>query len=244
MFVTDHYKHLSIELGDLKVSIFYMEATGFALAHNRIPVIPLVTVEFDSEGEAESPEIEISIRATVDDTELFNTGPLPCGPMKPGQFRTMELHDRTRVPASTTLESSESRPGEMTAFVRVGERVVEKQVDLQVLAPSEWFNSPAYYESLAAFVQPNADAVVPVLSDVADILEERTGSADLCGYQQGPDRAVQIAGAVYEALQKASIRYINPPASFENTGQRIRSSSDVLTTRFGTCIDLCVACIR
>ena len=241
MFVTDHYKHLSIELGDLKVSIFYMEATGFALAHNRIPVIPLVTVEFDSEGEAESPEIEISIRATVDDTELFNTGPLPCGPMKPGQFRTMELHDRTRVPASTTLESSESRPGEMTAFVRVGERVVEKQVDLQVLAPNEWFNSPAYYESLAAFVQPNADAVVPVLSDVADILEERTGSADLCGYQQGPDRAVQIAGAVYEALQKASIRYINPPASFENTGQRIRSSSDVLTTRFGTCIDLSLA---
>lgn len=241
MFVTDHYKHLSLELGDLTVSIFFMEATGYALAHNRIPVIPLLTVEHHPDAEADSQAIEISMRATVDGAELFNTGPITCPPMKPGQFRPLELHDRTRVPASTTLESSESQPGELSVFVQAGEHAVDKQVDLQVLAPNEWFNSPAYYESLAAFVQPNADEVLPMLSDVADILEERTGDASLCGYQQGPERAVQIAGAVYEALQKASIRYINPPASFENTGQRIRSSSDVLTTRFGTCIDLSLA---
>lgn len=238
MFVTDHYTRLTLEFDDLAVSVFFMEATGFALAHNRIPVVPLVTVETGSDAESDSPDFEIGIRASVDGTELFNTGPIPGPPMKPGQVHYLQLHDRTRVPASTTLESTESRPGEMTVYVRVGAQVVEKQVDLQILAPNEWFNSPAYFESLAAFVQPNADAVIPVLSDVADILEQRTGDASLCGYQKGPERAVQIAGAVYEALQKASIRYINPPASFEDTGQRIRSSSDVLTTRFGTCVDL------
>ena len=34
------------------------------------------------------------------------------------------------------------------------------------------------------------------------------------------------------------VRYINPPPSFEGTGQKIRSPHEVLVERWGTCLDL------
>src|SRR5699024_1390231 len=110
----------------------------------------------------------------------------------------------------------------------------------RILAENEWFNAPAFFESLTAFVQPNTPEVRRVLTEASRLLRERTGDSSLQGYQSGPTRAATIALAIYEALRAEDIRYINPPASFENTGQRIRSPSEVLNTRFGTCIDLSV----
>ncbi|MDV6281509.1 DUF4011 domain-containing protein [Rhodococcus jostii] len=117
---------------------------------------------------------------------------------------------------------------------------VTLHVPVQVLAHNEWFNAPVFYDSLAAFVQPNTRAVTTVLDDASDILQEATGSASMEGYQAGPQRAAQIAAAVYEALRRRGIRYINPPASFENSGQKVRTTAQVLEERFGTCIDLAV----
>ncbi len=46
---------------------------------------------------------------------------------------------------------------------------------------------------------------------------------------------------MYESLRSRRIRYIEPPASFERTGQKVRTTAQVLEDRFGTCIDLAVA---
>lgn len=121
------------------------------------------------------------------------------------------------------------------------------RIPIQLLAHNEWFNAPIFYDSLAAFVQPNTRAVRKVLGEAADLLQKQTSSASLDAYQQGPERAALIANAVYEALRAHEIRYISPPASFENTGQKVRTTAQVLEERFGTCIDLAVtyaACIE
>lgn len=47
-----------------------------------------------------------------------------------------------------------------------------------------------------------------------------------------------IAGAIYDAMRDRQIRYINPPASFEGTGQKIRPQHEVLVDRWSTCLDL------
>ena len=116
-----------------------------------------------------------------------------------------------------------------------------------MLAHNEWFNSPALYDSLAAFVQPNTEAVKAVLRAAAQILLDRTGSGSLEGYQAGPERAARIAGAVYEALRQQAIHYQGLPASFENTGQKVRTTAAVLDGRLGNCVDLSVtyaACLE
>ncbi|MFD4402354.1 DUF4011 domain-containing protein [Nocardia sp. NPDC058499] len=118
---------------------------------------------------------------------------------------------------------------------------------IKVLAHNEWFNAPIFFDSLAAFVQPNTNAVLSVLSDAAELLRTQTGNSSISGYQEGPERAALIAAAIYEVLRTRQIRYINPPASFEDTGQKIRTTAQVLEQGFGTCIDLSVtyaACLE
>ena len=42
--------------------------------------------------------------------------------------------------------------------------------------------------------------------------------------------------AIYRAIAELGIRYINPPASFETTGQKVRFPSDIVAPRFEPCI--------
>src|SRR5699024_6274521 len=110
---------------------------------------------------------------------------------------------------------------------------LEIPIPIDVLAHNEWFNAPQFYDSLASFVQPNTGAVVHVLDKASDLLRLETGDAGLSGYQQCPERAALIAAAVYSALQQHHIRYIDPPASFEHTGQKVRTTGQVLAERSG-----------
>ncbi|MGP5623367.1 DUF4011 domain-containing protein [Candidatus Corynebacterium faecigallinarum] len=241
MSSTSLFNQVDLEIGNLTISLYYMGVTNHALAHNRIPVVRFIEFALDDSATEPSPAGELTISAVVDGEPLFSSGVIPVPSLEPGTGSHTEPHDATRVAVAKTLESTEARTGDMTVLVTVGDHTVEQSVDLDVLAPDEWFNSPLYYQSLAAWVQPNSPAVTPVLATVSDLLREHTGDGSVSGNQGGPERTIEIAGAVFEALRSMDIRYINPPASFEYTGQRVRTSGRVLTDRLGTCIDLSLA---
>ncbi|HET6496880.1 MAG TPA: DUF4011 domain-containing protein, partial [Thermoleophilia bacterium] len=103
-------------------------------------------------------------------------------------------------------------------------------------------------EILAAFVTPNHPAIEGVLAETADVLRDLTGDASLSGYQsRNPSRVATVAAAIYSVLQRRGIRYINPPASFEESGQKIRLPDRIFEHRLATCLDLAVliaACIE
>lgn len=238
---TSLFNRAELNVGGISVTVFYMAVTNYALANNRIPVVQHIAVDAAEELTDATPVGELSMYASVDEEPLFSSGTVTLQSMDPGTTKFLEAYDLTRVPAARTLESTEARSGELTVSLKLGEEYGESTVDLHVLAPDEWFNSPLYFESLAAFVQPNSPTVTPLLSTVADVLELHTGDSSISGYQAGPGRATEIAAAVFEALRGHGIRYINPPAPFERTGQRVRRSSDVLANRLGTCIDLSLA---
>jgi hypothetical protein len=108
----------------------------------------------------------------------------------------------------------------------------------RLLAHNEFYNELAMAELVAAHIQPNHPAIVPVLQAAGELLQRETGDSSLQGYQSGPERATKIAAAIFEALRVRRIGYINPPASFEDTGQKIRTPEQVLEDRLGTCLDL------
>jgi very-short-patch-repair endonuclease len=111
---------------------------------------------------------------------------------------------------------------------------------IDVLAANEWGGSRVLPELLASFVLPNHPALAPVLVRAGELLAEVT-SPGLDGYQsKDPDRIRRIVEAGYVALLERGIGYINPPASFETEGQRVRLADEVLGTRLGTCLDLAV----
>ena len=112
---------------------------------------------------------------------------------------------------------------------------------IDVLSYDEWNGLQSIPEILAAFVTPNHPVVESVLSDTAGILGTWTGNSAISGYQsRDPQRVALTAAAVYTALQQRNIRYINPPASFEEIGQKIRLPERILESRLATCLDLTV----
>ncbi|MDN6259724.1 MAG: hypothetical protein L0J31_08175, partial [Corynebacterium sp.] len=163
---TSLYNRVDLTVGGVSVSVYYMGVTNYALANNRIPVVQHIFVDSDEELADPTPVGEISVHASVDGDQLFTSGPITLPSMDPGTTNFLEPYDLTRVPVARTLESTEARGGELTISVKLGDELAQETVDLQVLAPDEWFNSPLYYESLAAFVQPNSASVTPRLRTV------------------------------------------------------------------------------
>lgn len=227
----------TLTIGGITVSIQYRAVTNTVLAQNRIPVIREITVHVDDDA-APMSEAELRITTDYEGQPLFAPIALPLLDLHSGAAYSMPVMRNTYPTHPDLGTHTESTWGKITPILHVEGETVSEELDIRVLAPDEWFNHHAYYETLAAFVQPNAPEITPLIHEVRSILRTHTGSDSLEGYQTGTNRAIEIAAAIFEALRLQNIGYINPPASFENTGQRIRSSSTVLESRLGTCVDL------
>src|SRR5215218_7327321 len=239
-----------IQMGDavalraaVSIEITSTPVLSYALAHNRVPVVSRLAVT-----NLGAPVRAATIRLGVRDAE----GPIA---------RTVELladldEGRTTVltdlglvmdPAAM-LHVEEQRPGvidvEVLADGPDGGTIVlgESSRAVQVLAAQQWLGTPLplALEMLAAHVLPNHPAVTAVVGEAADVLEQRTGRGTIQGYADGPERVDEIVSAVADVLQRRGIRYSEPPLSWSDLGQQVRSPGDVLTWRVGTPLDLVV----
>ena len=118
------------------------------------------------------------------------------------------------------------------------ELLFEQEYPITLLSFEEWAGSSIMPEHLAAFVVPNNPLLPKIKMEAAKFLERWTGSSAFDEYQtQDRNRVRAQVAAIYEALRSEGIVYSAPPASFEQTGQRIRLADKVLLEKFGTCLD-------
>ncbi|MGC5307699.1 DUF4011 domain-containing protein [Micromonospora zamorensis] len=231
----------------LEVGLIVQPAINAALVHNRVPLVRHLTLV--NRGAVPLTDVTLTLELRGPDGALTEpwTRTL-AAPLRPGASTSWDDF-RDFTPDRVLLyRTDEAFPVDYTLRVQAQEEETLRLVaPSRVLAHNEWFNSPALYDSLAAFVQPNTRAVEAVLRSAAQLLLARTGSGSLQGYQEGSERAALIAGAVYEALRQLEITYQTLPASFENTGQKVRTTAAVLDGRLGNCLDLSVtyaACLE
>jgi very-short-patch-repair endonuclease len=112
----------------------------------------------------------------------------------------------------------------------------EQIVDL--LPRNQWGGMRHIPDMTAAFVQPNDPAVERLLKQTAELLRLSDKSSSLDGYEGGSKRAWQLASAVWGAVARMKLDYALPPASFEQTGQKVRSPSQIVNSGLATCLDL------
>ncbi len=111
--------------------------------------------------------------------------------------------------------------------------------NIQVLAFDEWPGAAAPLDLVASFVTPNHAGTAQLLTHARSVLQERGQPTQLEGYQaKDPVRVQQLAASIYGAIAHAGITYANSPASFEEHGQRVRTTDRMLTEHFGNCLDL------
>ncbi|NKS42692.1 DUF3320 domain-containing protein [Rhodococcus hoagii] len=230
-----------MEAEGLEVRVLGQPAVNLALAHNGVPLISALTVTNTSD--TPMTDVTVSVQLHGNGRELAPAwSRTHDGVLAAGAEVSWTDFAAFTPPVDYLRGLNESHPASITVTVsRLWADKAELATPIRVLAHNEWYNAPIYYEALAAFVQPNTRAVLSVLDGASEILGRNTDSAAIDGYQGGPERAAQIAAAVYESLRSRRIRYIEPPASFERTGQKVRTTAQVLEDRFGTCIDLAVA---
>jgi hypothetical protein len=233
-----------IEARAVSLELAAVPVVSYAMAHNRVSVVTrLVLRNHGVDLRA------VTVRLAVRDAEGGLSVPwqrlvdLPVH----GEVRFEDV-DLFLDPA-TMLQVEEQRPGTVIAWVtsvnatqNVTRTVAEQRVAVRILAASQWEARPVELglEMLAAFVMPNSPAVAALMPEVAQRLQERTGSGSIEGYQAGPERVDEIAQAVFEVMAARRIRYSQPPASWADDGQKIRNPHEVLVERVGTCLDLVV----
>ena len=110
--------------------------------------------------------------------------------------------------------------------------------DVELLPRNHWGGLSHLPEMTAAFVQPNDPSVDRLLKKAAQLLREGNKDPALNGYESGPKHAWEILSAIWNAAAAEKLDYAFPPASFEQTGQKVRSPSQIFDSGLGTCLDL------
>ncbi|MDN5918650.1 MAG: DUF4011 domain-containing protein, partial [Pseudonocardia sp.] len=208
---------------------------SYAMAHNELPVITRLTVSAP-ERDARGARLVLQVADA--------TGPIGAPQEIVLDLRaggpTVLTELRLALDPGAMLQVEEQRPGVVRASLEVDGQVwAEQATPVRVLAAHQWTAHPPALalEMLAAHVMPNHPAVTVLMGEVAARLGASTGSPSLQGYQSGPERVEQIVGAVYEAMRARGIGYAEPPASWADHGQKVRTPGEVLDGRIGTCLD-------
>ena len=172
---------------------------------------------------------------------FFKEAVLPVSELQKGQkldlsSTKLELNPNFIVQLDERLESS------LTVTVAVaGEVLFEQSYPVAILTFNEWSGHLVCPNLIASFVTPNAAPIAPILKRASAILKEWTGDSSLSGYQtRDADRVKKTAAAIFEAVRELHLVYCNPPASFEDYGQKVRLPEDVMRERLATCIDTSV----
>ena len=116
--------------------------------------------------------------------------------------------------------------------------LVTEERRVELLPRNQWGGLSHLPDLVAAFVQPNELAIDRLLKQTAQVLRDAGKDSALNGYQGGAKRAWELASGLWTAVAGLGLDYALPPASFEHRGQKVRSSSQVLDARIGTCLDL------
>ncbi|MFJ2509341.1 DUF4011 domain-containing protein [Arthrobacter citreus] len=222
----------------ISISLETVAETSYALSYNGSQIISRLSIS-NPGPEIRGVELKLSLatasgilsRDCVHYLDLPERGSI-----------TLASPNLQADPASM-LQLEDRQAGTVLAKLVVGaDTLTTAEAVIEVLGAQHWRLRPGLLtmESLAAFVQPNHPEIAAVCSEAADILAQRTGSGSLQGYQAGEERADAIAYAIFEAVHRRGIRYSEPPPTWGQGAQRIRTPAQVLDGQFGTCMDTTV----
>ncbi len=225
---------MNIQLTDKHFVLRYLPCLNYAMAINGKRCIE--TCELTNDTEEEWQHIRITLEGELIQTAEARVDRVPSG-------ATVSI-DKIDVTADVDKlrELTESTPTQFTARVFIDDdEVFSHDYLTRLLAFDEWPGINVMPETTAAFVTPNAPELAKVKMETAKFLKTFTDSSSLDAYQtQDPNRVRAQVAAIFEALRSEGMVYVTPPASFEEKGQRLRLTSQVLAEKMGTCADLSI----
>jgi len=205
----------------------------YASYQNAIPVIRSIQIENGDDRHYANCRVELT-----SSPEFLRPKSWVIDRLAPGD--TLQLADRkVDLDADYLAGLDEAERGEITLRLATGDTVLhEQRLPVRLLARDEWGGVADMAQLLPAFVMPNDPAIARILRAAADRLAEHGHPSGLDGYQSGdPQRAYMLGAAIYSTIAAMGIHYAEPPASFEDRGQKVRRPATIAEQRLGTCLD-------
>jgi hypothetical protein len=230
---------------NVRLDIEPVRNLNYALLHNHRDLFQRFEVHKEAPGTLRSLEVEVALetggplagyRATVDLTE-----------------HTTSLKEQVRIPLTAPLARAARESVRTALYVSVsarGHTLYRKTHGVTLLPVDEWRDNKQDGLWLPSFVLPRDPAVAELVRTAQRYLMAISDdpSASFDGYQSvdltAKDPYAQVHAQVRALwstlLYEAQLSYVNPPPSYTTASQRLRTPSDIMTTRHGTCIDLCL----
>lgn len=217
----------------ISVDFQYLPKLNYAMHQNGVKLVRKFVITNNSDSDLHSIDVAISDAGEFVKEAVFQIVDLPKGKTFDLSTIALELNPNAIVQLTERIDTSLT-----IAISAGGESLYKQDFPVSVLAFNEWSGIAVCPSLLAAFVTPNAPVIAQIIKRASTILKEWTGVSALDGYQtKDADRAKKMAAAIFEAVREHHIVYCEPPASFENTGQRIRLADEVVNTKLATCLD-------
>lgn len=219
---------------DLKVDFIFSQVINFSLHQNHIPIIRKFVITNLSDTDIQNISIDLTFEpefsASVSSRILL---------LKTGEAFEVKNLDLKLSPKFLS-ELTERLAGLIHITIKSGDFCLYRQdFEVDVLAFDQWQGISILPELICSFITPNNPNISKIISRASEILNNWTGNPSLDEYQsKNPDRVKKQMAAIFESIREHSIIYCPPPASFEETGQRVRMIDTILSQKIGTCLDL------
>ena len=209
---------------------------NFAMQQNYVPIIRNLVIANKTEEALKNLKVKITFepnfaREYTHEIELIEAGKsITISPV--------------RIILSTEFlyTLTEKLVGNIFIEVYEGEeKIYDNTFDVDLLTYDQWTGLKLMPEFIGAFITPNHPVIGEIIASGAKYLAQWGKQPIFTGYQTNNPNNVKLQmAALYAALTERQIVYNNPPASYEDIGQRIRMPHNVLEAREGTCLDLAV----
>ncbi|MCB1877157.1 MAG: hypothetical protein KDH88_14370 [Chromatiales bacterium] len=226
----------------LEVSAKPLEKLNYSLLHNNQNLFSDFRIVPKRLGTVTGVSVEVRLHLGMEDIRYRGLYALS---------ETLDLAPVVRIPLTSEMARSlrDTVNTSLTVAVAVhGRDLYCKSFRVALLPVDEWQDSKEQRKWLPSFVLPGDPAVRTLVDRAQKYLRVLADdpSAGFDGYQstrpdaREPDLGVdnQVQALWWALINDTRLAYINPPPTFSERSQRLRSPSDVLQAGRGTCIDL------
>lgn len=219
---------------NLEVQVVHVPVVNFAMQQNHVPVIREIVLK--NTGEEDIMGLHVQISFKPDFAESCQLHIESIAPESEERITAIPIQLSTSFLSQLTERLLGHIHVEITAD---GQSLFSKSYEMSLLAFDQWGGIAVLPEMLAAFVTPNHPAIAPIIKRTSEILGTWTESSALDEYQtRDPNRVKKQMAAIYEAIAEQQIAYCSVPASFEESGQRVRLYDDILSHKLANCLDM------
>ncbi|MDE0250419.1 MAG: DNA helicase, partial [Gammaproteobacteria bacterium] len=217
----------------ITISIIAASKVNLALQQNSVPVLRDIVLNNPTDVSYQDLELTVTTSPGFAKPKAWHITRL-------APDTEFSLHDRMiELNPGFLEEVNEAVRGTYNFSLNSRDKVLATaSCDVQVLSRNEWGGIQELPEILAAYVQPNSPFIQEILRTAAKVLQGIGHAPKLDGYQSRNRKKVgEMVNAIWSAVVRQDLAYAEPPASFENTGQKIRLPEEVKRYRLVTCMD-------